>query len=42
MYETQMAREWEYIIRDSGAKVLLVANEDILEKTKNFPDQIDS
>ena len=26
MYETQMPNEWEYIIRDCGAKVLFVAN----------------
>jgi len=42
MYETQMPSEWEYIIRDCGAKVLLVANSSIFEKTRNFPDQIDS
>ena len=42
MYETQMPSEWEYIIRDCGAKVLLVANSLIFEKTKNFPDRIDS
>ena len=42
MYETQMPSEWEYIIRDCGAKVLLAANSSIFEKTRNFPDQIDS
>ena len=42
MYETQMVNEWEYIIRDCGAKVLLVANKMIYEQTRNFPDKIDT
>jgi len=40
MYETQIVKEWEYIIRDCGAKVLLVANKKIFDQTKNFPNQI--
>jgi len=36
MYETQMAKEWEYIIRDCGAKVLLAANTTVLEQTRDF------
>ncbi len=42
MYETQMPNEWEYIIRDCGAKVLFVANSTIFEQTKNFPDKIET
>jgi len=42
MYESQMAKEWEYIIRDCGAKVLLVANPNIYELTQNFPSKIDT
>jgi len=42
MYETQMLREWEFIVRDCGAKVLLVANETIFEQTRNLPEQIDT
>jgi len=42
MYETQMAKEWEYIIRDCGAKVLLVANLAVLEQTRDFPENIES
>ncbi|MBS1255867.1 MAG: Long-chain-fatty-acid--CoA ligase FadD15 [Deltaproteobacteria bacterium] len=42
MYETQMAKEWEYIARDCGAKVLLVANTTVLEQTRDFPERIDS
>jgi long-chain acyl-CoA synthetase len=36
MYEAQHAKEWDFILRDCGAKVLFVANEAILEKTKPF------
>ena len=42
MYETQMAKEWEYIIRDCGAKVLLAANAAVLEQTRDFPENIES
>jgi len=41
MYETQMAKEWEYIIRDCGAKVLLAANTTVLEQTREFPERIE-
>jgi len=41
MYETQMAKEWEYIIRDCGAKVLLAANTTVLEQTRDFPERIE-
>ncbi len=34
MYEAQLPKEWEYILRDCGAKVLLVANAKIAEKTR--------
>lgn len=33
MYEAQLPKEWEYILRDCGAKVLLVANTKIADKT---------
>ncbi|MCS5545881.1 MAG: long-chain fatty acid--CoA ligase, partial [SAR324 cluster bacterium] len=42
MYETQIAKEWEYIIRDCGAKVLLAANAAVLEQTRDFPENIES
>ena len=42
MYETQLVNEWEYIIRDCAAKVLLVANKIIYEQTRNFPAKIDT
>lgn len=40
MYESQLEKDWEYIIRDSELKVLFVANPAIHEKTKNFPAAI--
>ena len=42
MYETQLAKEWEYIVRDCSAKVLLVSNPTVLEQTIDFPKRIDS
>ena len=29
MYESQMPRDWEYILKDCGAKVVICANERI-------------
>ena len=40
MYEAQQPKEWEFILKDCEAKLLVVANEAILEKTKPFLDQI--
>ena len=40
MYEAQLVKEWEFILRDSGAKVLLVANKKIEEKTRPLIDQV--
>jgi long-chain acyl-CoA synthetase len=34
MYEAQLVKEWEYILKDSGSKVLLVANAEIEAKTR--------
>ena len=42
MYETQLAKEWEYIIRDCSAKVLFVSNPTVLEQTIDFPKRIES
>ncbi|MGK5090471.1 long-chain fatty acid--CoA ligase [Deltaproteobacteria bacterium TL4] len=42
MYESQSIKDWVYIIKDSGIKVLLVANQDIYDKTKDLVDQIES
>lgn len=41
MYEAELPRIMKYIIEDSGVKVLLVSRDDILEKVKDFPDEIE-
>ena len=40
MYQAQLPKDWEYILRDSGTKVALVANEDVYQKTKPFLETI--
>jgi long-chain acyl-CoA synthetase len=40
MYEAQPEKEWEFIARDCEAKVLVVANDKIAEKTKKFLGQL--
>lgn len=42
MYEAQLAKDWKYIIGDSGAKILLTANDEIYEETLPFLDEFDS
>ncbi len=42
MYEAQLAKDWKYIIEDSGAKVVLVANQEIYEQVHPFIDEVDS
>jgi long-chain acyl-CoA synthetase len=42
MYEAELARIWKYIIEDSGTRILLVSSDEIYEKVKDFPDEIDS
>ncbi len=42
MYEAELTRIMKYIIDDSGVKVLFVASNDIYEKVKNFPKEIES
>ncbi|MFO0678449.1 MAG: long-chain fatty acid--CoA ligase [Polyangiaceae bacterium] len=40
MYEAQLPKDWEYIVKDCEAKVLIVANEAILEQTLPFLESI--
>ncbi len=40
MYEAQNPKEWEFIVRDCGAKVLFVADEAALSKAKSFLDRL--
>jgi long-chain acyl-CoA synthetase len=41
MYEAQQPKEWAYIVRDSGAKVLLVATESIHSQAQKLLSEID-
>ena len=41
MYEKQNLADWEYIIADSGAKLLLVANAEIAGRTLPLLDKLD-
>src|SRR5262245_52871859 len=42
MYECQLEKDWEYIVRDSQAKVLFVSTPAIFEKTKGLPAKVPS
>ena len=42
MYTSQTTEEWEFKVRNSDAKILFVANQDIYEKVRHFPDIIDT
>ncbi len=42
MYEAQLAKDWKYIIEDSGAKVVLVANQEIYDQVQSFIDEIET
>ena len=39
-YEAQLEKDWQYILVDSDAKVLVVATEAIYEKVKNYPGKV--
>ncbi|MCB9707731.1 MAG: long-chain fatty acid--CoA ligase [Myxococcales bacterium] len=36
MYEAQQSKDWQYILKDSGAKVLFVATEELYQKLRPF------
>ena len=40
MYEAELESTWEYIIRDSGVKLLVVSKPEIYEKVKGLADRI--
>ena len=40
MYEAELVQVWEYIVKDSGLKVLLVASSAIFDKIRDFPERI--
>ena len=39
-YEAQSSQDWEFIIRDSESKLLIVANETIRERTQSYLGQV--
>jgi long-chain acyl-CoA synthetase len=40
MYEKELLSMWKYIIKDASVKVLFVSKPEVLEKVKNFPNEI--
>jgi long-chain acyl-CoA synthetase len=40
MYEAELTRIWKYIIEDSGCKLLFVSTPEILDKVRDFPNEI--
>jgi long-chain acyl-CoA synthetase len=40
MYESQTEKDWAFIVRDSGAKVLVVATASVWQKAKGLPDEV--
>jgi len=40
MYESQLDRDWQYIIKDCGAKVLFVADEEIAKRVRAFRHEL--
>jgi long-chain acyl-CoA synthetase len=40
MYESQLVKDWEFILRDSSVKVLFVSGPAVFEKTKEFVSTI--
>lgn len=41
MYEAQLPKDWEYILEDAQATVLLVSTEAIYDRVKDFPEKLD-
>ena len=42
MYESQLDKDWEFILKDCEANVLIVANDAIYQKVKDYPSKIES
>jgi long-chain acyl-CoA synthetase len=42
MYEHQLAADWEYILRDSGATQLIVSTRSIYDTVKDWPQRLDA
>lgn len=41
MYEHQLAQDWEFILRDSDAKLLIASTRSIYDSVKDWPDKIE-
>jgi long-chain acyl-CoA synthetase len=42
MYEKELMKIWQYIVKDSGLKYLFVKDEKLFEKVKHFKDEIEN
>ncbi len=42
MYEKELTKVWQYIVKDSGLRFLFVKDNDIYEKVKDFKEEINS
>jgi long-chain acyl-CoA synthetase len=42
MYEKELLKIWQYIIKDSGLKYLFIKDEKLFEKIKHFKDEIEN
>jgi long-chain acyl-CoA synthetase len=42
MYESQLLKDWEYIVRDSSTKLLFVANKKIYDQVQVLVEEIDT
>ncbi len=42
MYESELPRIWRFIVEDSGAKVLIVSKQEVLEMVRDFHREIDA
>lgn len=40
MYESQLDKDWQHILADCGAKVLIVANEEIAQRVRGFRQEL--
>jgi len=42
MYEAQLEKDWQFIIKDSGAKMVLCATDKVYDKVKNYVGSVDT
>jgi hypothetical protein len=39
-YEAQLESDWQHILKDSGAKMLLVGTKTILDRTRDYVNKV--